>query len=332
MTVERKMVDDVIKQKENEGDNKMRPDHKEACFVKAGGVWKIGSLLATIAVAAAWPRPGQAWNDPSWDATMRLCAEIDQTAREIDATIAADRRKKAELEARAVRGFLYYEGLSNLNVGSFDQWGARRELSEAMQKSAWQQAIGLCELILIKTRGRDGLLDVELTPAITRLSDFVTLAFLDLNFGRTDKTVANLETAIQMMRTQFGNGTERAAVAFLSEVRGGRANVEFSSERVCELTQAIVAEANGVYNVRQAQLDARLDAEVAKAQRRLTETRREHYRTTQLERTRAKEEFTRKTGLDFDKTYRPNSDCALQREWDRCETILNIYRAIEKPN
>lgn len=294
-------------------------------------VMKMLGVLV-VAVAAVWTCSGQGFGDYQRARIMKLIEDNKKLADDINKSLAENKRWDAELEAWAVRGYLYYEKLVNLNVGNFDEWGARRELTDAMRQGNWLQAVGLCELILVKTGREDPILKVKLTPVITRVSDYVTLAFLDLNAGRSDKAIANMETAIAMMQRKYGAETAQSAAAFLAEIRAGRAEITYPEEQVCGLTQAITAAAKVEDDVQMGRLNAMLDAGLAKAETRLRLARQERYRTTMRERARAKEEFRRNTGLDFDSTYRPSSEGAVQREWDWCEKILNIWKVVEKPN
>ena len=293
------------------------------------------SLTAVIVASFSWTCLGDAmqeWRDQHNARFFAQLNQINQSVQNVLKSVEEAKQRDAELEARAVRGYLHYEKLVNLNVGSFDQWGARRELTNAMRAGNWQQAVGLCELILIKTGQDDPVFKRRMTPFITRLSDYVMLAFLDLNVGRSDKATANLETAIEMMTRKYGAETARSATALLAEVRAGNANVTYPDGQVWALTQAITAAAKIEDDIQQGQLDAMLNAELAKGRAKLQLAREKRYQTALQQRAWAKEEFKRNTGLDFDDTYRPRSEGPVQREWDWCEKMLSIWKVVEKPN
>lgn len=288
-------------------------------------------MVAAAAVSAVCYSFGQGFQDPGMNMAFNVFSEIKQQVRELDAVIAENERTAAGIENRAGRGFLFREQISGLDIGEFDEFGARNELSQYVMEGDWRKSVFVCELILIKTNGptKPGL-GANLNLPIIRLSDYVMLALLDLNLGQSDKAIANLETAIEMMKFRFGEGTERAASAFLNLVRQGKVNVAFSCNQIYGLSKVIMADATTVDNIRQNRLNAYLDAELAKGANKLQAVRNEHRRITQQERTRAKDEFRRNTGLEFDRTYRPDSGGTLQREWDRCDEILGIFKEIDK--
>ena len=135
-----------------------------------------------------------------------------------------------------------------------------------------------------------------------------------------------------MMTRKYGAEAALSASAFLAEVRAGNANVAYPDGQVWALTQAITAAAKIEDDIQQGQLDAMLNAELAKGRTKLQLAREKRYQASLQHRAWAKEEFKRKTGLDFDDTYRPSSAGPVQREWDWCKSILGIWKVVEKPN